>query len=131
MRTVTLYNDTNGHDKIYKLTIEQEVPENDTSFRVIAKWGRRDGAYGTYGLSPHSQKTIKKSGVSLLTAIRYVDSKVNEKQMRGYRVVERVDGRTRFVALPADPPRYQSLSDDCGGNPVRVVAIDAADYWKR
>ena len=58
---------------------------------VTARWGRRNGAYGSYGISPFAQSSVKLSDASLPSALAYVSSKQASKRASGYRVVARRD----------------------------------------
>jgi len=105
MRSITLHNNADGHDKIYVLEITQAEIGNAFSHIVTARWGRRDGAYGSYGISPYAQSSVKLSGASLPSALAYVSSKQAAKQSRGYRVVARCDTVFRVAQnAPASAP---------------------------
>lgn len=91
MRSITLHNNADGHDKIYVLEITQAEIGNAMSHVVTARWGRRDGAYGSYGISPFAQSSVKLSDASLPSALAYVSSKQASKRASGYRVVARCD----------------------------------------
>lgn len=103
MRTIVLHNCSAGHDKVYRLEVTQSHPNAPLSWMVTARWGRRDTAYGQYGLSPDAQSVVKMSGASLSQALRCAEDKSNEKQERGYRLVSRVDGGASAPVVPVVP----------------------------
>lgn len=98
MRTVTLHNSQNGHDKLYEVQIVDHI--NSANYSVYIRWGRNTG---NLRLSENSTHLVRLECVSLAAALREMRHIVREKVARGYRVIRTHNLNDEFWSVPAVP----------------------------
>lgn len=98
MRTITLHNSQNGHDKLYEIQIVEHP--GSTNYGVHVRWGRNPG---NQRLSENSTHSVRLECISLAAALREMRHIVREKVARGYRVIRTHNLHDEFWSAPAVP----------------------------